>query len=154
MSTTLRRRTAAIAIASALVLAPMLSGCSVIEGIIEQASGGKINVSTGSLPDGWPSEVPVTDGQILVGGVADDDNGNPVWNVTIKVESEAAFADIQTQLEGAGFEHVDAGELDGGDTITSGAFKNDTYGVLVAVTGADNNFVANYTVAKGDPPTS
>lgn len=150
MSTTMRR-TAVIALASALVFAPLLSGCGVVEGLIEQATDGKVNVSTGKLPDGWPAEVPVIEGDILLGGVADDDEGSPVWNVTIKVESEAAFADIQSQLEGAGFEHVDAGELDGGDTITSGAFKNDTYGVLVGVTGTDGNFVANYTVVEGDP---
>lgn len=146
-----RRLTTAIAIASALVLAPVLTGCGALEGIIEQATGGEIDVSIGQLPDGWPTEVPVTDGDIIGGGTSASDDGTPLWNVTIKVESEAAFAEIQAQLEGAGFEAVDAGELDGGDAITSGAFKNDTYGVFVAVTGSDGNFVANYTVAEGDP---
>ena len=149
MNTRTRRLTTAIAIASALVLAPVLSGCGALEGIIEQATGGDVNVSMGSLPDGWPAEVPVIDGQILIGGTADTESGAPGWNVTIKVESEAAFADIATQLTDAGFESVDAGELDGGDTITSGAFKNENYGVLVAVTGSDDNFVANYTVIEG-----
>ena len=151
MNTRTRRITTAIAIASALVFAPMLSGCGALEGIIEQATGGDLNVSIGQLPDGWPAEVPVIDGDIIGGGTAETDEGKPIWNVTIKVESEETFAEIQTQLEGAGFEAVDAGELDGGDTITSGAFKNDTYGVLVAVTGSDGNFIANYTVAEGDP---
>lgn len=149
--TTLRRRSAALAIAGVLVFAPLLSGCAALEGIIEQATGGEVNVAIGHLPDGWPSEVPVIDGEILGGGVAEGDDGKPIWNTTIKVESEAAFTDIQTQLEGAGFEHVDAGELDGGDTITSGVFKSDSYGVIVAVSGTDGNFVANYTVAEGDP---
>jgi hypothetical protein len=149
MNTRTRRITTAIAIASALVFAPMLSGCGALEGIIEQATNGEVDVSMGSLPDGWPDEVPVIDGQILVGGSADTDDGTPGWNVTIKVESEAAFDEIAAQLTDAGFEPVDAGELDGGDTITSGAFKNANYGVLVAVTGADGNFVANYTVIQG-----
>jgi hypothetical protein len=149
MNTRTRRITTAIAIASALVFAPMLSGCGALEGIIEQATGGEVDVSMGSLPDGWPDEVPVIDGQILVGGSADTDDGTPGWNVTIKVESEAVFDEIAAQLTDAGFEPVDAGELDGGDTITSGAFKNANYGVLVAVTGADGNFVANYTVIEG-----
>ena len=153
MNTRVRRLSTAIAIASALVLAPVLTGCGALEGIIEQATGGEVNVSMGSLPDGWPAEVPVIDGQIIVGGTADTEDGTPGWNVTIKVESEAVFAEIATQLEGAGFESVDAGELDGGDTITSGAFKNDNYGVLVAVTGSDGNFVANYTVVEGDTTT-
>ena len=151
MATTLRARSAAVALATALVLTPLLGGCSVIAGIINQASDGKVNVSAGELPADWPTDVPVISGDILVGGKVLDDDGKPAWNATIKVESEAAFGDIQTQLEGAGFTHVDAGELDGGDTITSGAFKNDVYGVIVAVTGADGNFVANYTVVEGDP---
>ena len=151
MNTRTRRLTTVIAIASALAIAPMLSGCGGLEGLIEQATGGEVNVSIGHLPDGWPADVPVIDGDIIGGGTAETDDGKPIWNTTIKVESEAAFAEIQAQLEGAGFEAVDAGELDGGDTITSGAFKNDVYGVLVAVTGSDGNFIANYTVAEGDP---
>jgi hypothetical protein len=143
--------TTAIAIASALVFTPLLAGCGALEGIIEQATGGEVNVSIGKLPDGWPGEVPVIDGDIIGGGTGKADDGSPVWNVTIKVESESAFDSISSQLEGAGFAAVDAGELDGGDAITSGAFKNDTYGVFVAVTGTDGNFVANYTVAEGDP---
>lgn len=139
----------AIALAATLLIAPTLSGCGGIEGLIEQATGGEVNVSIGSLPDGWPSEVPVIDGDIIAGGTAADDSDNPGWNVTIKVENEAAFTEIKNQLEGAGFESVDAGELDGGDTITSGAFKNANYGVLVAVSGSDGAFVANYTVIDG-----
>jgi hypothetical protein len=149
MNTRTRRFSTVIAIATALVLAPPLSGCSNLEGIIEQATGGEVDVSMGSLPDGWPAEVPVIEGQILFGGTADTDDGTPGWNVTIKVESETAFDAIAADLIGAGFESVDAGELDGGDTITSGAFKNDNYGVLVAVTGSEGNFVANYTVIEG-----
>lgn len=140
-----------IALATALVLAPALTGCGALEGIIEQATGGEVNVSIGSLPDGWPAEVPVIDGEIIGGGTADTDDGTPGWNVTIKVDDESAFDDIAAQLGEAGFESLDAGDLDGGENLTSGMFKNDTYGVIVAVTGADGNFVANYTVVEGDP---
>ncbi len=146
-----RPLTTVIALATAIVLAPALTGCGGLEGIIEQATGGEVNVSIGSLPDGWPAEVPVIDGEIIGGGTANTDDGTPGWNVTIKVDDEGAFDDIASQLTDAGFEPVDAGELDGGDNLTSGLFKNDTYGVIVAVTGADGNFVANYTVVEGDP---
>jgi hypothetical protein len=133
---------------AALVLSPVLTGCGMLEGIIEQATGGEVDVSIGSLPDGWPAEVPVIDGEIIGGGAANTDDGEPGWNVTIKVD-ENAFGEIQSQLEAAGFEAVDAGDVDGGDQITSGAFKNANYGVLVAVTGAEGNYVANYTVIEG-----
>jgi len=136
----------AVALAVAVFALPTLAGCGSIEGLIEQATGGEVNVSIGSLPDGWPTEVPVIDGEIIGGGVVENSEGQPVFNVTVKV-AEGAFAEIQSQLAGAGFEQ----ELDGGDTITSGAFSNGTWGVLVAVSGSDDAFVANYTVTEGDP---
>jgi len=142
---------AAIAIASALVLAPTLTGCGAVEGIIEQATGGEVDVSMGSLPAGWPADVPVADGDIIVGGKTTDEAGAPVYNATIKVKSESVFDEIEAQLIGAGFEKVEAGDVDGGDSISTGFFKNATYGVIVAVTGTEGQFVANYTVVEGDP---
>ena len=143
-----RPLTAAIALATALLLAPALAGCS-IEDLVNQATGGEVNLSIGSLPDGWPAEVPVIDGEIVGGGTADSEDGTPGWNALIKVDDESAFDEIAAQLEDAGFESVDAGQLDGGDNLTSGAYQNGNYGVFVAVTGADGNFVANYTVVEG-----
>lgn len=151
MSISARRSLTGLAIASALVLAPMLTGCGALEGIIEQATGGEVDVSMGSLPEGWPADVPVTDGDVVVGGKTTDENGAPIFNATIKVESDSVFADIEAQLIGAGFEKLEAGDVDGGDSINTGFFKNDTYGVIVAVTGTEGQFVANYTVVEGDP---
>jgi len=139
----------AIALAATLLIAPALTGCGGLEGIIEQATGGEVNVSIGSLPDGWPTEVPVIDGEIIAGGTAAADDGSPGWNVTIKVDAATAFGEIKSQLEGAGFTQLDAPDVDGSEEVTSGAFKNDNYGVIVAVTGADGNFIANYTVVEG-----
>ena len=139
----------AIALAATLLLAPTLTACGGVEGMIEQLSGGEIDVSIGSLPDGWPTEVPVIDGEIIGGGTAAGDDGSPGWNATIKVASAAAFGEIKSQLEGAGFTQLDAPDVDGSEEVTSGAFKNDNYGVIVAVTGADGNFIANYTVVEG-----
>ena len=138
----------AIALAATLLIAPALTGCGGLEGIIEQATGGEVNVSIGSLPDGWPTEVPVIDGEIIAGGTAAADDGSPGWNVTIKVDAATAFGEIKSQLEGAGFTQLDAPDVDGSEEVTSGAFKNDNYGVIVAVTGADGNFIANYTVVE------
>lgn len=149
---TAARRTA-LALAAAILVAPALTGCTgLIEGVIEQATDGQVDVSFGSLPDGWPEEVPVIDGEIIAGGGADDDSGNPGWNVTVTVD-EGAFDEIKAQLEGAGFTQVDAPDLDSSDTVSSGAFSNDSYGVLVAVTGGEGNFVANYTVVTGGVST-
>ena len=149
MASRTRPLTAAIALTAALVLSPALTGCGMLEGIIEQASDGAIDVSMGSLPDGWPAEVPVIDGEIIVGGAADTDDGTPGWNVTITVDDAAAFDAIAAQLEDAGFTQVDVPDTDGSADVASGAFSNENYGVYVAVTGADGKFVANYTVIEG-----
>ena len=133
---------------SILLVVPLLAGCS-IEQIVEQATGGEVNVSIGNLPDGWPQEVPVIEGEIIGGGTIEAEDGTPGWNATITVDDDSAYDEIATQLEDAGFEKADAGELDGGENLTSGAFTNANYGVLVAVTGAEGNFVANYTVVEG-----
>ena len=95
MSISARRSLTGLAIASALVLAPMLTGCGALEGIIEQATGGEVDVSMGSLPEGWPADVPVADGEIIVGGKTTDEAGAPVYNATIKVESESVFDEIE-----------------------------------------------------------
>jgi hypothetical protein len=144
-----------LGLAFALLVAPALSGCSVIEGLIEQASGGQVDVSAGHLPDGWPTDVPITDGDIIGGGVANDNDGKPVWNVTIRLTggqtNEQAFAAISAQLLSAGFATFDLGDLDGTADVTSGGFKNDTYGVFVAVAAKGPLAVANYTVVEGIP---
>ena len=147
--TTAARRTA-LALAAAILIAPALTGCTgMLEGIIEQATDGQVNVSIGSLPDGWPAEIPVIDGDIIGGGAAPDDSGNTGWNVTITAK-EDSFATIQSQLEGAGFTRVETPDVDGTDALASGMFSNGTYGVLVAVSGAEGSFVANYTVIEGE----
>jgi hypothetical protein len=149
MNATRKLITAGFAVIMAVAAVPALTGCSALEGLIEKATDGKVNVSVGSLPDGWPSEVPVVDGDILGGATTKADDGTPIWNVTIKGDSGSAD-DVAAQLTDAGFEAVDLpGDVGAGDLAQ--AFKNDTYGVLVAVTGSDDNWVVNYTVAEGDP---
>ncbi len=149
MSTIRKRLVAALLISTALLVAPALSGCSALEGIIEKVTGGDVNVSVGSLPDGWPTDVPVIEGDILGGATTKADDGTPIWNVTIKGDSDSADT-VATQLTDAGFAAVDLpGDVGSGDFAQ--AFKNDTYGVLVTVAGSEDNWVVNYTVAEGDP---
>ena len=146
---TAARRTA-LALAAAILIAPALTGCTgMVEGFIEQATDGQVNVSIGSLPDGWPAEIPVIEGDIIGGGAAPDDSGNTGWNVTITAK-EDSFTEIKGQLEGAGFTQVETPDVDGTDALASGMFSNGTYGVLVAVSGAEGSFVANYTVIEGE----
>lgn len=134
---------------SLLLLVPLLAGCSMIEGAISDATGVDVGVSVGSLPEGWPTEVPVTDGDIIGGGTADTD-GEPVWNATITTSTNV-FDAISAQLTAAGFTAVDTGPLEGTDNVSGGAFSNDAYSVLVGVSGDADAWIVNYTVTTAPP---
>ena len=145
-----KRFTVPLAIVLALALTPALAGCfgNPIEQIVEGATGGDVSLPGQSVPDDFPKDVPLIDGEVVFGlGVGNDDG--KAWNVTIKVSGIEAADQIKSQLEGAGFTANDAGI---GGTTEEGAtlvYDNGTYNVLVVVTkDSDNGFVANYTVAE------
>lgn len=132
------------AIVLSLLLAPALGGCSIVEGAIEGATGGQVDLGGQSVPQDFPTQVPLADGQVLLGLSAGKD-GEKVWNVTIKV-AEGAFASISDQLTRAGFALVEGS--DAANDGKGGLFTSQKYGVLVVVTddGSDGT-VANYTVS-------
>ena len=145
-----KRPTIALAIVLALAITPALSGCfgNPIEQIVEGATGGDVSLPGQSVPDDFPSEVPIIDGEVLFGlGIGNADG--KAWNVTVKVSGLDAGEQIASQLEGAGFTANEAGI---GGATTDGAtlvYDNGTYNVLVVVSkDAENGFVANYTVAE------
>lgn len=143
---TLRKRVAApLALVIALAMAPALSACSVSD-IIQGATGGKVDLGGVSVPDGFPSEVPLVDGTVQFGGSVGDDNGR-VFNVTIKVAGGNPYDGIKSQLADAGF--VDNGTI-GGSTDDGGTliYSNDNWGVLVVIGKDDSDFVVNYTVTS------
>ena len=119
------------ALVLALAAAPALSGCSsiggAVNGAVQEASGGKVSLG-GALPKGWPEEVPVIDGEILL-GAGNSANGQTGWVVTIKSTSADPVTEAKTQLEAAGFVADAAGSTGGNGAA---ALKNDHYTVLVA----------------------
>lgn len=134
-----------IAAALALSIAPAVTGCSMIEGVIEQQTGGDVDLGGKSIPKDFPADVPLAEGDVVYGAGIKSSDGQ-AWNVTIKVSGADAFDAITTQLEDAGFTAnggVGGSTADGG----TGTFTSDKYGVAVIVSkDADNGFVANYTV--------
>jgi len=141
--TRLRRLTIPLALLLVLGVAPAMSGCSV-QSLVENATGGTVDVGGKSVPKDFPAEVPLIDGEVLYGASLGATDAQ-VWNVTIKVADVAAIDTITAQLNDAGFTApVAPGTTENG---AAGAFDGEKYGVLVAVTpDADNGFVANYTV--------
>ena len=141
----MKKITASLAILLALAAAPALSGCAGIEGMVEQATGGDVSLPGNSVPDDFPAEVPLIDGDVVMGAGVGTADGK-AWNVTIKVTGLDAADDITAQLEGAGFTAAP-----GATTGESSAllYTNTTYSVAVVVTKDTNDgFLANYTVTE------
>jgi hypothetical protein len=149
MSIRRTRAVASVAIILAIVATPILSGCSV-RSLVENATGGQVDIGGKSVPKDFPAEVPLIDGEVIYGGGLGSDE-NQVWNVTIKVADLAAFDTITASFTDAGFTSLVSGDgdVDGG---VGGAFENEKYGLLVVVSEDGNKgFIANYTVTTKAP---
>lgn len=140
-----------MAIAAALLSVPLLAGCanvndavgSAVSGAVQDATGGAVTV--GSMPEGWPTEVPVIEGDIVGGGKNPD--GTAGWVVVIKSTAADPVVDAQAQLEAAGFEAPKdfvPEELPEVDGITGASYfaQNDNY--VVMVVGSEQGLL--YTV--------
>jgi len=147
---TTRRPLALVLAAAIIVAAPLLSGCSLISNFLPGGTGGGIpgGVIPGqSVPADFPADVPLADGDVVLGLSVPGDNGEKAWNVTIKVADGDAFDDITTQLTDAGFDYQQLGSNDDG---SSGAFTKDPYTVLVVVSSDNGDWTANYTVTDAE----
>jgi len=149
MPTVSRRFLVPAAIVMALAITPALTACggNPLQNIVENATGGKLDIGGTSMPKDFPSEVPVIQGEVIFGaGIGSDTE--KVWNVTVKVDNADAITEISNQLTGAGFEsNMDTSSS--GDA-QSAIFTKEPFGVLVVVTNDDKEgFIANYTVTKG-----
>jgi hypothetical protein len=140
------RKPLALALAGAVIIAaPLLGGCSLVNQFLPGGDGIGGVIPGQGVPADFPSEVPLIDGEVVLGLSVPGDNGEKAWNVTIKVSGADAFETIKGQLTDAGFEYQ---ELGSNDQSTTGAFTKEPYGVVVVVTQADGDWTANYTVTN------
>ena len=143
-----KRFTVPLAIVLALAITPALAGCfgNPIEQIVEGATGGDVSLPGQSVPDDFPDDVPLIDGEVTF-GLAVGDADAKAWNVMVKVGGPEAAETIKAELEDAGFTANEAGI---GGTSADGAtllYDSDAYNVLVVIgSDSDNGYVANYTV--------
>lgn len=142
-----RRRTHTIAVGVALLLAPVMVGCSgqQVQEIVGSATGGSVDVGGSSVPADFPSGIPLADGEVVSGNRVGTGDG-AVWNVTITVADPTLPSELITLLTDAGFRSTS--DIPGmPDTGGTAALTNDAYGVVLVVTdNADATFTANYTV--------
>lgn len=142
------RRTAAVALAAALLVAAPLSltGCSMVEGIIESQTGGDVDLGGNTVPADFPADVPLAEGDVVNGSAISNGDGEKVWNVLINCSDPAAPEAIAAQLEGAGFTSPGVGGLtDEGGTLT---YTKDALVVNVLLAKTGDGWTANYTVAQ------
>jgi predicted small secreted protein len=141
------RRLAAVALAATLlVAAPLaLTGCSTVEGIIESQTGGDVDLGGDTVPDDFPAEVPLADGDVVNGSAIANGDGEKVWNVLINCSAPAAPDAIAAQLEGAGFTSPGVGGVtEEGGTLS---YTKDAFVVNVLLAKTGDSWTANYTVA-------
>jgi len=139
--------TTIVALSLALTITPAIAGCSVLQGIIKQQTGGDIDLGGKSIPKDFPTaDVPLMTGEVVYGAGVKSSDGQ-AWNVTIKVGAGSSFDQISSQLVGAGFTAADgatSSTADGG----VGVFTSDKFNVAVVVSkDSTNGFIANYTVS-------
>lgn len=134
-----------ITIVGSLVLAPALVGCGMnpLESVIEEVTGGNVDIGGTSIPEDFPAEVPLIDGE-LISAFSIGTGAEKVFAVMLKVSDASAADAIGSQLEGAGFSL----ELDqAASGAASYAYTNANFAVLVAVTEDGNKgWAASYVV--------
>ena len=139
---------ATIALAATLAIAaPLaLSGCSLVGGVVHQATGGGVpGLGTGKVPADFPKDVPLIKGDVQLGIAVPGDSDGKAWNVTIKTTDADAGKTVDTELTGAGFKN------EGQETSTDGsggAYTKDKLSVLVVVGSSDGDIIVNYTVTE------
>jgi hypothetical protein len=141
------RPVALLLVGALLVGAPVLSGCSLVEGVIESQTGGDVDLGGNTVPADFPAAVPLAEGDVVNGSAVTGPGGERVWNVLINVADPAAPDSIAAQLEGAGFVAPGVGGVtDEGGTLT---YTKDDLVVNVLLAKVGDAWTANYTVAQG-----
>jgi hypothetical protein len=140
-------RAAAVALGALLLIGlPTLTGCSLVEGIIEQQTGTDVDLGGNTVPADFPSSVPLAQGDVVNGSKVTAPGGETVWNVLMNVSDPAAPDSIAAQLAGAGFTSATTGQItDSGGTLT---YAKDNLVVNVLLAKVDTGWTANYTVAQ------
>jgi hypothetical protein len=126
-----------LALVAILAVGPALAGCSddqvqdAVNGAVQGATDGDVSLG-GALPDGWPAEIPVIDGDLKF-GAGNTTNGDQGWVVTVASAATDPLADAKQKLVDAGFEPDTGNSANVGD-VGVVALTNATYTVTIAGT--------------------
>lgn len=154
----MRRTMPAIAVLG-LGLSFTLSGCfanplegiteGIIEGgveqIIEDQTGVDVNANGGSLPDGWPTDVPVPPGDIIFSAATQG-----TFSATITVASPSLAEDAYQDLLANGYTETTVLDLGNGSKSLVAENATSTVNVLIAA-NEDGTATAQVTVTPKAP---
>lgn len=111
--------------------------------VIKNATGQDVKIGGQSLPGDFPSQIPIVEGEILLGTAvnSDDDRG---WMLSIKANDPSAFKKLQSQLVDAGFEE---------SILTEGSnpmavYQGHGYNVIISTDLSDDDNLVGYIVSK------
>lgn len=115
------------------------------EKLIEGATGGDLNLETdGSMPDGFPSEVPVLDGKVQ-SSMGMTVEGTKMWMVSFVVDDAKSAVNLaREKLLAAGFEE----SVWTDSPMVMGRYVNDVYGVMIVAVTDEDEEVVTYQVLE------
>jgi len=142
------RIAAPVLIALALLAGPTLAGCSFIqnpvENVIEGVTGGEVDLPSTELPDDFPSDVPLYDGEIA-NTMALGDADAKVYTVSIRVPGTETIDEIISEFEAEGYKSTVSSNSAEGATA---AFESDAWSVVVVIVAeGDTGWIAQYAVS-------
>lgn len=143
--------TAALALAIGATFS--LSGCfgnpleNLVQGgageIIKNATGADVDLGGQSIPKDFPTQVPVAEGEIELGGSITVD-GNTVWTLRIKSKDPMIFEKMQAKFLAAGFEEGFASQGQG----SMGGYEGHGYNIVFNVDAIDGDMGVTYVVTE------
>ncbi|MEO5535449.1 MAG: hypothetical protein ABIR17_10005 [Pseudolysinimonas sp.] len=142
--------------ATLLLSAPLaLSGCSLVQGVVQQQTGGTGGTDgtvLGSVPADFPSDLPLVDGKVTFGAEIPTGSGQKAWTVIVQTPgSENPGTAIQAQIEAAGW--TTAAEGIGGVTDQGAVFSytKGNLGAAILVGKDGDTWTVSYTVTTITP---
>lgn len=116
-----------------------------------ESSDGTFTSGMGALPQGFPEEIPVVEGDILQ-GASSEGNGTTGWVVSMAVDStpDQALEEASAALEGAGYTEGDASA--GMEGLSIAQYVGADWEIILSVTeDGQGGALLSYTVTA---PTS
>lgn len=113
--------------------------------IVENVTGGDVDMSGQSMPKDFPSQISVPDGKIIFGTSTnvDDTRG---WMLNMVVKDPSVFAAVQNQLKSSGFDEIAA--TDGATAM--GIYQGNGYGIVLNLAEDDGEYTISYIVTESD----